>query len=283
MSLFDNLPRPKVIDDLDYEVMLASLLADGQARLAARGINYDVGNLEFDPFKIGMESVSFHELNLRARINDAAMTRVLPFAIGSDLDYLSAFHDVTRLADESDERLRKRVTLAISGRSTAGPADWYVSAAMRASVRVKDARVYRTGIGPQLALAILATDNGGVADPALIAAVEAVVLSDSVRVISDDISVVPAVQQSVNVAADVWLLPEASQTVITEMETSVRQSFIAEGGLGFDLKLSWLQSRLFVPGVSKLTLTAPLTDTIAGPNSAISIGTVTLTYRGRDR
>jgi phage-related baseplate assembly protein len=274
---------PSVIETLDYEVIVSAMVADAASRLALAGISYDVGNLEVDPVKIVIEADAARELLLRARINDAALTRVLPYAAGSDLDYLASFYGVARLADEADARLRKRVTLAISGRSTAGPADWYVSAAMRASIRVKEAMIYRTGIGPELVLSILATDNGGVADAPLIAAVDAEVQKNSVRVISDRITVISAVKTIVNVAAEVWLLPDASQTIIAALEPQLRAAFEAEGGLGFDLKRSWLASRLHQPGVARVNLTGPAADVIVSPNGAVAIGTVTITYMGRDR
>lgn len=283
MSLFDNLQPPQVIQPLSYESIVAALLADGRARFLSTGFDYDVGNLEFDPFKIFMEASSFRELDLRARINDVAKTRFVPFAIGSDLDYLAADNDVVRMVGETDARLRKRIILAISGRSPGGSAQWYISAAMRADIRVEDARIFRTGIGPELTLAVLSSDNGGIADAALLAAVNTIVQSDSVRVVSDRITVVAATKDTVNISAQIWLLPDASQTIMSQLEPQLRGLFDDEGGLGFDLKRTWITARLHQTGVARVNLLAPTIDMIAAPNSAIAIGTVTLIYMGRDR
>lgn len=274
---------PKVIETLAFEPVLNEVMLDAAARFTAAGVTYDVGNLEFDPVKILAEALSYRELNLRARINDAALTRVLPFAGGTDLDYLAAFYDVARMALEDDARLRKRVTLAISGRSTAGPAEWYIGAAMRASVRVKEAVIYRAGLDPVLTIAILSTDNGGLADAPLIAAVTALVTGDAVRTVSDRVNVIAAVSSVLAVEADIWLLPDAPQSIMDELAPRLRAALDAEGGLGFDLKRSWLASRLHQPGVARVDVKAPLADYVAGPSGAAAIGAVTLTYKGRDR
>lgn len=281
---FAALPMPAIIEELDFEQLLGAVIADLRDRFAAAGIDYDVGNLESDPVKIILEAATYQcNLLIRARINDAARANLVPFAKGSDLDHLAAFYDVTRLPGEKDDALRERVILAVSGRSTAGPANWYRAAARRASVRVKDAAVYRVGTGPDIRIAVLATDNFGEPDAALLTAVRDMVTSDGVRVISDRVEVVAATSTTVNVAADIWLLPSAPQTVFEGLEAALRGALQTQGGLGFDVTRSWLTAMLHQPGVHKVQLAAPMGDTIVGDNAAAKFGTVLLTYKGRDR
>jgi phage-related baseplate assembly protein len=282
-DLLESLPAPAVIEALDYEAILAAMMADAVQRFADAGIDYDVGNLETDPVKIEFEAGSFREVLLRARVNDAAKANLVLFALGSDLDHLAGFYDVARLAGETDEALRRRTIVAIAGRSTAGPADWYRAAAMRASPRVKDVAVYLTGLGPEIRVAVLATDNFGEPDAALLNDVRGVVTSDAVRVISDRVEVVAATGVTVDVAADVWLLPDAPQTLFDTLEPYLRDQLAAQGGLGFDVTRSWLTATLHRAGVHKVALAAPVTDAAVGDNQAAKLGTVTLTYRGRDR
>ena len=281
--LFANLPSPAIIETLDYEVILAALMADLVARFAAAGVDYDVGILETDPAKIILEVAAYREVLLRARVNDAAKANLVAFATGSDLDHLAGFYDVVRLDGETDERLRSRVILAISGRSTGGPIDFYRSAAMRASIRVRDAAVYRPGPGPELRISVLATDNFGEPDADLLAAVNAEIQKSGVRVISDRITVVPATTATCNVVAKIWLLPDAPQSVFTGLEASLRAALLAEGGLGFDVTRSWLDAKLHVPGVQRVELTLPAATVVVDENSAVKLGTVALTYMGRDR
>jgi phage-related baseplate assembly protein len=280
---FTSLPVPMVIETLDYEAILDALVADVVARFAAAGVDYDVGNLETDPVKIIIEAAAYREVLLRARVNDAAKANLIAFALGSNLDHLAGFYDVVRLDGESDEALRSRVILTITGRSTAGPHDWYRAAARRASVRVKDAAVYRIGTGPDLRIAIIAADNFGAPDAALLAEVEAVVKSDYVRVISDRIEVVSATSQTVNVAAQIWLQPDAPHSIFEGLEAELREALISEGGLGFDVTRSWLTAKLHKPGVHKVHLLVPTVDTTVADNAAAKFGAVSLTYMGRDR
>lgn len=277
------LPAPAVIEVLDYEAILGALVADVRDRFAMAGVDYDVGHLETDPVKIVLEAAAYREMLLRGRVNDAAKANLVAFSEGSDLDHLAAFYDVVRLPGELDEALRARVILAIAGRSTAGPRDWYRAAARRASVRVKDAAVYRVGLGPDIRVAILATDNYGEPDAALLAAVRDVVTSDAVRVISDRIEVIAATSTTVDVAADVWLLPDAPQTVFDGLEAGLRAALAVQGGLGFDVTRSWLTATLHQPGVHKVVLHAPAIDAVVGDNAAAKLGTVALTYKGRGR
>lgn len=277
------LPSPSIIEDLDYEAVLGALMADARDRFVAAGVDYDVGHLETDPVKVILEAAAYRELLLRARVNDAAKANLVAFSTGTDLDHLAAFYDVVRLPGELDEPLRERVILAVAGRSTAGPHDWYRAAARRASVRVKDVAVYRIGLGPDIRVAVLAADNYGEPDAALLAAVRSVVTGDAVRVISDRIEVIAATSATVNVTADVWLLPDAPQTVFDGLEAGLRAALAAQGGLGFDVTRSWLTATLHQPGVHKVVLHAPVSDAVVGDNAAAKLGTVALTYKGRGR
>lgn len=277
------LPAPAIIETLDYEVILAALMADAVARFTAAGVEYDVGALETDPVKIVLEVAAYREVLTRSRINQAAEANLVAFAGSTDLDHLAAFYDVTRLPGEFDGALRERVILAISGRSTAGPRDWYRAAARRASVRVKDAAVYRVGTGPDIRVAVLATDNFGEPDAALLTAVRNVVTADNVRVISDRVEVIAATSTTLNVAADVWLLPDTPQSVFDGLPAVVATALAAQGGLGFDVTRSWLTATLHQPGVHKVVVSTPAADVVVDDNSAVKLGTVTLTYKGRAR
>lgn len=278
-----NLPDPAILETLDVEAIVADLIADAAQRFQAAGIPYDVEQIANEPVRRVLEVAAYRELLLRARVNDAAKANLVAFSTSSDLDHLAAFYDVTRLADELDEPLRERVILAISGRSTAGPRDWYRAAARRASVRVRDVAVYRIGLRSDIRVAVLAADNYGEPDAALLAAVRDVVTSDAVRVISDRIEVIAATSTTVDVAADIWLLPETPQSVFDALEDGLRAALATQGGLGFDVTRSWLIATLHQPGVHKVMLHAPAIDAVVGEHAAAKLGTVALTYKGRAR
>ncbi|MCV0378997.1 baseplate J/gp47 family protein [Nitratireductor sp.] len=282
-QVLQNLPQPEVFEAVDYEVILADLLSDVRARLLAAGIDYDVGMLETDPVKIVVEASAFREMLLRARINDAARSNLLLYAQGADLEHLAGFYDVVRLDGETDDALRRRVIAAIIGRSTAGPADWYRAAALRSSPRVRDAAVYRGHNRPDVYVSVLAADNFGEADQALLDAVRTVVTADDVRVISDRVEVVPATAAIIDVAADIWLHPDAPQTVFDNLEATLRKTLAGEGGLGFDVTRSWLIATLHQPGVQRVELAAPTHNLVMADYQAAKFGVIDLTYQGRAR
>ena len=275
-----SLPYPAIIETLDYEAILAEMVADAAARFVAAGIDYDVGELETDPVKIVLEAAAYRELNLRARANDVARAQILSFARAADLDHLAGFYEVERLEDETDERLRGRVVEAIRGRSPAGSAYWYRAAAMAVDTNIRDVSVQRAGDGPALIVTVLSVDNDGIADQALLDAVEAKITSDPVRVVSDDITVAAAVFDSIDIAADVWLIEGVPQGVFDALEATLRAAWDARQAIGLDLTRSWITAALHQPGVQKVEIGAPAADVIAVDNRAVALGTVTLTFKG---
>jgi phage-related baseplate assembly protein len=277
------LATPEVIEELSFEAILTALMADVQSRFDAAVIAYDVGNLETDPIKIVLEAAAYREVVLRARANDAARANLLAFAGSTDLDHLAAFYGLTRLSGESDLALRERVLLAIVGRSAAGPEERYEAVARSVDARIVDAHIYQVDGGPALHCVLLTSDNGGVPDAPLQAAVLAALTADDVRSINDVITVGAAVSTVVNIVADVWLRPEASQQIITDLPTSIKAAWAVTARIGDDLALSWINSRLHVDGVSRVEVTAPADSVIATDEEAIGIGTVTINYKGRTR
>lgn len=274
----DGLPPPQVVQELDFEELLAAAVADMVARFPAIA---GVIQLESEPARKLLEVDAFREVLIRSRINDAARSQLLAFAAGSDLDHLAAFYDVVRLADEDDARLRSRVILAIAGRSTGGTAERYRYVAMTASVDVRDVIVWRDALTPTVNVAVYSYDPGGVAGASLLSTVEAALNAENVRMVNDTISVRSAVTETRDVSAEVWLLPETPLAIFDGLEAELRTAFAAEAGLGFDLTRAWLTARLMRPGVQRVEIIAPSADVAVAEFEALALGTITLTYKGR--
>ncbi len=275
------LPRPEVIDTVDYEAILAARKADFVARTPAYGIDYDIQMLETDPGMVLLEESAFREVMLRARGNDIARSRYLYYARGAELDHLGAFYDVVRLFGEDDDRYRRRIILGIQGRSTGGTAPCYTAVAMAASARVADAFVYTEGVDPTVKVAVFAADNNGVADQALLDTVAAALNDPAVRMVNDVIQVRSAVVTVVPVTASLTLLPSASDSLLSALSANLPQTWKAESGLGRDLTRDWIKAQLMVPGVYRAMVDAPATDVVMQPYEAARIGAVTLTLAGR--
>ncbi|CCF19165.1 Baseplate J family protein [Pseudorhizobium banfieldiae] len=284
-----TLPPPRSIEELDYEVYVARATVEFKAVWAAVKLanpeidlpDYNLELLETDPFMIINESESARETKLRARINEALRATLLAFATGADLDNLGAFYDVLRLVGERDDRFVARIILAIQGRSTGGTEPRYKYVAMTADTRVKDAIVYTVGRSPLIHVAIFSTDPGGVASPELVSIVDAALQDPAVKMVNDTIVVASAVQTTVNLEADIWLLPDASDAVRNAAAENLRAQWALHQSLGKDLTQSWWTSKLMIGGVHKVVPISPVGDVVAPPSEAIAIGTITLNNRGR--
>lgn len=274
-----DLPRPAVIEEISHETILSTRLARTVEIFQADGIDYDVGHLEHDTVKHQLVENSEREVNIRARINDAARANVLGFSKGVDLDHLARFHDVIRMPGEHDGRLEERVRLAIQGRSTGGTEPRYKGIAMAADLRVKDVAIYTIGRNPTLYAAVFSADNNGVADPELVAKVAAALSDPTTRMANDTIVVEPAARIMANVVADIWLLPTAKAAVIEQIEPAVRAAWSATMALGRDLTNDWLTAAMRLPGVQRAVV--DLDDVVATFREAIAIGSMTINFRGR--
>ncbi|MEI4262788.1 baseplate J/gp47 family protein [Roseovarius sp. D0-M9] len=133
-----GLPVPGVVESLDYEVILAAIQADFQARYP----DFSAA-LESEPVLKLMEAVAYRELLLRQRVNDSAQALFASTAVGSDLDALAAGQGIVRAVVkaaqgvdpavlETDAQLLNRYLLSFS-RYSAGSrgalAFWAYSAA----------------------------------------------------------------------------------------------------------------------------------------------------------
>lgn len=282
----NTLPKPQVIQELDHEAIVERQKQIFLGKWAAKRVlypdlpNYSVEMLETDPFTIDNEAESTREMILRAEINDVFRATLLYFARGGNLDHLAAQNDVVRLPGELDDRLLTRVLLAITGRSTGGPKERYQYLAMTADLRVEWAEPYRIGRSPVIYVAIFSTEVDGVASPDLLAKVRAALNAAGAQLVNDTIIVQAAVRKVANLAADIWLLPDADEATVARAEANLRSAWEIEQKLGRDLVAAWWVSRLMISGVHKVTPTSTADET-AQPTEAISIGTVALTLKGR--
>lgn len=134
-----------------------------------------------------------------------------------------------------------------------------------------------------IAAVIDAAGPEGTATSQLLAAVNTTMQSSEVRVITDTVATVTANVVSVNVSADVYLYPDTSASVLDGIEAAIRQAVQDEGGLGWDLTLSWLIKNIHVDGVQRVDMVAPTANQVAADDTAITIGTFSITNRGYDR
>lgn len=265
-----RLPALDLIESIDYEAIVARMIAD----LRARDPVFDA-LVESDPAFKQIEVDAYAEMLVRQRINEAARSVMLAYAKGTALDHIAAGHNVQRLlitpanpnvyppveaVYELDADLRRRVLLAWDGLSTAGPEGAYLFHALSAHPDVRDASAHSPTPGV-VVVAIQSRSGNGVAPPALLAAVEAALSADSVRPLTDDVQVRAAevVEYRIEAVLELWDGPDAA-LVIAAANANLDTLIDQQQRLGIEIAVSAHVAALHVPGVRKVRLVSPVQD-----------------------
>lgn len=268
------LPAPTVVEALDFEAVLADLQADLVARYPECA---DMLGRESEPLVKLLETAAYRETVLRARINDAALTNLLAFAAGADLDHLAAFYDVARLPDEPDDRLRRRVQLQIAALAGNGTRESYIVKAMTASIAVVDAAVLQPAAGSvDVALWI----SAGADVDVVLSAVRAAFADDAARTLGVPLTVRQAIARPINISATIYRESAAPVDLAERLATSLPAALSAYAQLGRDVPRSWLLGRLHGAGVSRVELAAPAGDVALAPDEYATAGTLAITDGG---
>lgn len=285
-----KLPFPAVVESLDFETILAAMLADLQARDATF-----TALLESDPAYKILQVCAYRELLLRQRVNEAAKAVLLAYAEDSDLDQIAARYDVERLlitaADnttippteavyEDDTSLRRRVQLSFEGFSTAGPAGAYIFHALGADPDVLDVSVDSPTPGA-VNVAVLSRTGNGTAPEETLTAVEAVLSADDTRPMTDLVTVQSAAVNTYTVVASIKTFSGPDSAVVMAAAQSAIEAYAANNHrLGRDITLSGIYAALHQDGVQNVTLTSPSASIVNDWNEASYCTGITLTWGG---
>lgn len=286
------LPAPTVVEQLDYEAILAAMLADLQERDPTF-----TALLESDPAYKILEVCAYRELILRQRVNDAAHAVMVAYAAGADLDQLGANVGVERLVVdegnpdavppvpptyESDEAFRLRIVSALEGFSVAGPKAAYEFHARSASGLVSDARATSPNPG-EVVVGILSTEGDGTADAELLALVDAALNDEEVRPLTDQVTVQSATIVPYTIEATLYLYPGPESEPVVAAATAAATAYAqAQRRMGRDIRLSALYAALHVEGVQRVELAAPVADVVIAELAASHCTSIVVTYAGRD-
>ena len=274
-----KLDAPKVLEDLDFE----SLLADRKAEFIAlfpqdeRPFWQARLSLESEPITKLLQEVVYLQLMERNRINNAAKATMLAYASGSDLDVIAANYNVKRQVIqeannnvtpkipeilEDDTSLRLRTQLAFEGLSVAGPRSAYIFHALSAHPDVADVSV----VSPQPAnvtVTILSRNGQGEADESLLNVVRAKLNDDDIRPIGDRVIVQSAVIQSYEIRAKLHLYRGPEYEPIKAAALKKLTAYTEEKHrLGRDISLSGIYAALHLEGVQRVELISPTADIV---------------------
>ncbi|WP_109317206.1 baseplate J/gp47 family protein [Pseudovibrio ascidiaceicola] len=278
-----KLPPPELIENIDYEAILAASLDRLKAKFDAAGIPWTVGELETDPAKILQEELVYLVVYLLQLGNEKFVLYFVDYSYGVALDVLATFYGVTRMQGEDDERFKTRIKLHIVGRSGGGPEERCKALAMDAHLDVKGVAVWDNGIDPTLYVGILSAVPGGHASDKLLETVLAHLVLPNNKVTSDRFIVVSAVTKTIDVALKVQLEEHARNSTLETLEAKLRAAWEDEDRLGLDLTRAWLINSAMGDGINNVIVDAPFNDVVANPNEAIALGTISISSMGRGR
>ncbi|KMK28644.1 baseplate assembly protein [Pluralibacter gergoviae] len=277
-----QLPQPTIIEELDYE----TILADVQAVMVAafpedqRTAVIAAMKLESEPLNIIAQAMAYREMLLRQRINEGAAACMLSHATGDDLDNIAANLDTERLVTaeatdttdavmESDEALRLRAQAAFEGMSVAGPSAAYEYFARSASGKVADAKA-SSPAPAEVIVAVLSTEGDGTASPELLAAVANAVNDEEVRPLGDRVTVQSAEIVDYSIDATLYLYPGPESEPIINAALASLKKFLRENDrkIGRDVARSAISASLHVQGVQRVVINAPSADLQIGETQA---------------
>jgi phage-related baseplate assembly protein len=285
-----KLPFPDAVEVLDFEVILAEMLADYQSRDPEF-----TAIVESDPAYKVLEVAAFRELLLRQRVNEAIKAVCLAYANDTDLDQIAARYNVERLlidagnpdaippvapTYESNDSLRRRVQLSFEGFSTAGPEGAYIFHALGSDARVLDADA-RSPVPGQVIVAVLSNIGSGAAPTDLLDAVNATLSDEDVRPLTDQVLVESAAIVNYAIAAQLTLYPGPDSDVVLSAAIAAATAYAeANHRLGRDVTLSGLYAALHQEGVQNVLLTSPVSSIAIARNQASFCTGITITSVG---
>jgi len=287
-----RLPAPSVVEALDYEAILATMRAD----LIASAPDLEAAlALESDPLSKLLEVCAYRELLLRQRVNDAAKAVMLAFAVGSDLDQIGASFNVQRLVIdagdpsaippmlpvfEPDADFRARIQLALEGITTAGSEGGYVFHGLSADADVRDIQAVSPNPGEVLVY-VLSRTGDGAASAGLLATVTAALNAESVRPLTDHVTVQTATIVPFTIAADLTMYPGPDHEVVRHAAEGAVTAYV-EGvrRIGYDVTLSGLYAALHQPGVQNVIITQPAASIVIGQGQAANCTSIAVTAAG---
>jgi phage-related baseplate assembly protein len=291
-----QLPAPNVVETLDFETILAEILADFYERMTATGQPF-TALLESDPAYKLAECAAYREILVRQRVNESAKAVMLAYATGADLDQLGANVNVARLtitpADdttvpptpavmEADDDFRARIQLSPEAYTTAGSEGSYIFHALGADADVKDVQAVSPTPGV-VTVYVLSRSGDGTAAQSLLDKVDATLNAETVRPMTDQVNVSTANIVTYVINAELVMFPgpdsnvvrQAAITAVTEYAESVRR-------IGYDVTLSGIYAALHQPGVQSVNLISPAASLVIGDGEASRVLSISVTVAGEN-
>ena len=169
---------------------------------------------------------------------------------------------------ESDEDFRARIQLSPEGYTTAGSEGSYVFHGLGADADVKDIQAISPEPG-KVTVYVLSRTGDGTAPSETIDAVASTLNGDTIRPMTDEVTVLSANIVNYSVTAELTLFPGPDATVVLQSAIDAVTAFVeSQRRIGYDVTLSGLYHALHQPGVQNVNLTSPAASLVLGDGQA---------------
>lgn len=259
----EKLPTPDIVEVLSFQKYKEQWIEKFRELLPEY-----TATVESDPIYKFCELGAYHELLLRARVNDGAKGVMLALATGNDLDQIVALYGVQRFENENDSDLRRRAQLALEGLPTTGSEGGYVFHSLSAHEKVKDVDVGSSGPG-YVEITVLSRDGNGTPSDEILAAVEDALNDDSVRPLTDYVTVQSPNIVEYKIEANLYYYQGPDPLVVKQVALERINEYVqGHHLLGHDIPISGIYSALHQPGIQRVNLIEPLADIVILPTEA---------------
>lgn len=259
-----SLPKPQVKELLDFETELQKK----KDKLKVLKPDWDA-DVESETSVKLLEVSAYDAVNERQRVNDAAVSVMLPWCRGDDLDNLAARFNLTRHviqeADdtvsppieeikEADAELQERCLLAWSKLTNAGTPSSYEAHARDAHVKVKAAKAIRVK-GGKTRTYVLSHDGDGTPSVEILDAVRSRLNEEDIRQLCSENEVVPAIIQNYAITAVLDISETAVEKAVVAQALLNTQTYVKEAHtLKSYVSKSRIDAEMHIEGVNDVDL-----------------------------
>jgi phage-related baseplate assembly protein len=283
----------QVLEQLSVETILSDrmqrfkvLWATYDPPVAAQ---YDVEVLEFDPIKINQEACAYFELLVRDRVNQAARSVTLAYAIGTDLDAIASRYPggVPRLQGETDERYRRRIWLSPNTLSPHGTAEAYEFWALTAGPFLRDVTAIRSvqhDYYPTILISCLMDPTYDDPRPSQdqLVFIRTYIQDLARQGLTDVISVNPPKVKEIEYRIMVWLYPgTAADQTITKCIDNLNTLILDQYWLGHDHTHTSIHAACKLSGVHHIDIIDPESDVNIPLDWVVKVTKLTVVMAGR--
>ena len=286
-----DLPEPTIYKTIDFEKILAEIIAD----FVAREPEYNEVVLESDPIKKVFEAWAYDRMIRNNEYNEDLKQTLLKYATGDNLDAIAAnvliYRRLIQPEDnttnpptpaiwEDDESLRYRAQTADRLEQTAGPKSAYERLALEASEEVKESTVLLPTPKPgEVHVVIRSKENNGQASAELLKQVKEYLSAEDKRPLND----IVIVKKATLVKVDIELIATyyngyAKEEVAKNVQEALlklneRMTF------GDSLTYNLIHATARIPGIQNIEIVKPKSDVDIDQSSYIMINSVKVTEK----